>query len=110
MTGRCATNTKTSLVAETDESILLFSEPGLPYWHERKAAWFEAPDGLIEIYFKHQWYNVFYRRIKAELRVKGKMIPDNDIWIAATAFQYDLILATRDGHFQHINGLRIEAW
>ena len=59
---------ETSLVAETDESILLFSEPGLPYWHGRKAAWFEAPDGLIEIYFKHQWYNVFYRRIKAELR------------------------------------------
>lgn len=51
---------ETSLVAETDETITLFSEPGIPYWHGRKAAWFESPDGLIEIYFKRRWYNVWH--------------------------------------------------
>ena len=50
----------TYLFAETDETVTLFSEPGTPFWYERKAAWFEAPDGLIEIYFKHRWYNLWH--------------------------------------------------
>jgi len=49
---------ETCLCAESDETIVLFSEPGLRYWDQRKAAWFHAPDGLLEIYFKHRWYNV----------------------------------------------------
>lgn len=51
---------ETYLYAETDETITLFSPPGLKYWDYRKAAWFEAQDGLIEIYFKHKWYNVWH--------------------------------------------------
>jgi tRNA(fMet)-specific endonuclease VapC len=51
-----------------------------------------------------------YGRIKAQLRAKGKMIPDNDIWIAALAIQSDLTVVTRDGHFQYVDGLRVEAW
>jgi protein associated with RNAse G/E len=48
------------LYAETDETITLFSPPGLKYRDHRKAAWFEAQDGLVEIYFKHKWYNVWH--------------------------------------------------
>ena len=33
-------------------------------------------------------------------------IPDNDIWIAALARQYDLPLATRDAHFGAVERLR----
>ncbi|MFN2236988.1 MAG: DUF402 domain-containing protein [Anaerolineales bacterium] len=51
---------QTYLYAETDETITLFSLPGLKYWDHRKAAWFTAQDGLIEIYFKHRWYNVWH--------------------------------------------------
>ena len=51
---------ETYLYAVTEESITLFSEPGLGYWDHRKAAWLEAEDGLIEIYFKHRWYNVWH--------------------------------------------------
>jgi len=51
-----------------------------------------------------------YGRVKAQLRAKGKMIPDNDIWIAAVAIQFDLTVVTRDGHFQHVDGLRVEVW
>jgi tRNA(fMet)-specific endonuclease VapC len=43
-----------------------------------------------------------YGRVKADLASIGKLIPDNDIWIAATARQFDLPLATRDGHFDHV--------
>jgi tRNA(fMet)-specific endonuclease VapC len=39
-----------------------------------------------------------YGRLKAALRKKGKPIPENDIWIAALAEQYQLPLATRDRH------------
>jgi len=51
---------ETYLYAETDETITLFSLPGLKYWDHRKTAWFEAEDGLIEIYFKHKGYNVWH--------------------------------------------------
>jgi uncharacterized protein len=51
---------ETHLYAETNESITLFSPPGVKYRDHRKSAWFEAPDGLIEIYFKNRWYNVWH--------------------------------------------------
>ncbi|MBI4906325.1 MAG: type II toxin-antitoxin system VapC family toxin [Acidobacteria bacterium] len=51
-----------------------------------------------------------YGDIKAELEKLGRRIPDNDIWIAALARQYDLPLATRDTHFANVPGLRTLAW
>ena len=51
-----------------------------------------------------------YARVKAGLASKGKPIPENDIWIAASAIQHDLILAARDAHFRWIDGLAIEQW
>jgi len=51
-----------------------------------------------------------YGQIKNSLRAKGKPIPENDIWIAAIAIQYDLTLVTRDGHFTEIEGLATETW
>lgn len=52
----------------------------------------------------------FYGRIKAALRLKGRPIPDNDMWIAATAMQFGLPLASRDEHFRHIDNLDWHAW
>ncbi len=49
---------ETYLYAETDETITLFSLPGTKFWQHRKAVESKAPDGLLEIYFKHRWYNV----------------------------------------------------
>ena len=51
-----------------------------------------------------------YGSIKDMLRIKGKPIPDNDIWIAALALQHNLCLVTRDSHFQEVDGLQITAW
>jgi tRNA(fMet)-specific endonuclease VapC len=51
-----------------------------------------------------------YGAIKQALLNKGRPIPENDIWIAASALQNDLTLITRDGHFAEIDGLKIEAW
>ncbi len=51
-----------------------------------------------------------YSRIKHDLKRRGLTMPDNDLWIAATAIQYDLKLAARDAHFDWVTGLRVEQW
>ena len=53
-----------------------------------------------------QWYGI----IKDRLRRKGRPIPNNDIWIAAIALQYNLILVTRDSHFDEVESLQTEYW
>lgn len=52
----------------------------------------------------------YYGRISAQLRAIGKPIPSNDIWIAALALQYGLVLVTRDQHFHHIDTLQLTRW
>lgn len=51
---------ETNLYSETDEAIILFSLPGTPYWDYRKNGQFAAPDGLLEIFFKQRWFNVWH--------------------------------------------------
>ena len=51
-----------------------------------------------------------YGLIKNGLREKGLPIPENDIWIAAIAQQHDLVLVTRDEHFNKVEGLEREIW
>ncbi len=58
--GRLRDTYETYLYAETDETLIFFSPPGLKYFDYRKEAEFESPDGLIEIYFKHKWFNVWH--------------------------------------------------
>jgi tRNA(fMet)-specific endonuclease VapC len=51
-----------------------------------------------------------YGHLKHEQRFKGLMLPDNDLWIAATAIQYSLTLAARDHHFTWIARLMLDQW
>lgn len=51
-----------------------------------------------------------YGGLRTKLRAQGTPIPDNDIWIAAIALRYNLIVVTRDGHFNFIKGLNIANW
>ena len=51
-----------------------------------------------------------YGVIKNDLKNKGKPIPENDIWISAIALQYNLMLSTRDNHFNVVDGLQIINW
>jgi tRNA(fMet)-specific endonuclease VapC len=48
-----------------------------------------------------------FGEIKAELSKKGKMIPLNDIWIAAHAIETGAKLITYDTHYKNIDGLRL---
>ena len=53
---------------------------------------------------------LLYGQIKNSLKQIGNPIPENDIWIAATAMQHKLILITRDSHFSNIKDLEIQKW
>jgi tRNA(fMet)-specific endonuclease VapC len=52
----------------------------------------------------------YYGQIKAELAIAGTPIPQNDIWTAALAKEYELPLATRDQHFKQVQGLITSDW
>lgn len=51
-----------------------------------------------------------YGRLRAQLAKAGTPIPENDIWIAALAVEYQLPLAARDVHFDRITGLQVLKW
>jgi tRNA(fMet)-specific endonuclease VapC len=51
-----------------------------------------------------------YGRLKQRLREKGRPIPENDVWIAATAIHHGMVLVTRDHHFQEVEDLDTEDW
>ena len=51
-----------------------------------------------------------YGMLRESLRAKGKPLPENDIWIAALALQHNLVLVSRDAHFNEIEGLSVLAW
>jgi tRNA(fMet)-specific endonuclease VapC len=48
----------------------------------------------------------YYGEVKDKLRLKGRPLPENDIWIAALALQHNLTLVTRDAHFQEVEHLK----
>ena len=43
-----------------------------------------------------------FAHIFTQLRKQGTPIPVNDIWIAALAIEHDLLLYSRDTHFDHL--------
>lgn len=49
-----------------------------------------------------------YGNIKNLLKEKGKLIPENDIWIAAITQQFDLTLITKDKHFSLVEKIKVK--
>jgi len=47
----------------------------------------------------------FYANIYWDLKKKGKPVPSNDMWVAASAMRHGLALFTYDEHFKDIKGL-----
>lgn len=47
----------------------------------------------------------FYGVVFSELKSKGRPIPSNDIWIAASALQHGLAVASFDDHFRSVSGV-----
>jgi tRNA(fMet)-specific endonuclease VapC len=53
---------------------------------------------------------VHYGQMRASLAKAGTPIPENDIWIAALAQEFQLPLAARDKHFERVAGLMLLKW
>lgn len=51
-----------------------------------------------------------YARLRLQLKTKGKPIPENDLWIAASCVEHDVQLAAVDGHFDAIDDLQRFVW
>ena len=49
-----------------------------------------------------------YGTLKHNLLASGNVMPENDIWIAASAMAHDLSVVTADKHFSYISGITIE--
>lgn len=47
----------------------------------------------------------WFALIKRQLRMKGKPIPINDVWIAASCMEHGAKLLSLDAHFEYIEGL-----
>jgi predicted nucleic acid-binding protein len=50
---------------------------------------------------------IHYALIYHDLERRGKMIPINDIWIAAIALETGLPILARDEHFSRVKGLSV---
>ena len=48
-----------------------------------------------------------YAELKYQLKKKGKLIPENDIWIAAQGMETRVMLVTYDSHFLEVSGLKV---
>ncbi len=59
----------------------------------------------VDVLFPDEATPENYGWISAHLARAGTPIPQNDIWIAAIAQQFELPLATFDQHFQRVDGL-----
>jgi tRNA(fMet)-specific endonuclease VapC len=52
-----------------------------------------------------------YGRIRADLAIRGEMIGNNDLWIAAHAVAAGLTLVTNnEKEFRRVRGLKIQNW
>lgn len=49
----------------------------------------------------------FYGEIKKDLLSHGNVMPEDDMWIAATALANDMTVITQDRHFEHIQNLMV---
>jgi protein associated with RNAse G/E len=58
--GRLRDEYEAFLYAEDDERLVVYAPVGTLSYDRRKQAWVAAPDGLLEIYFKTRWYNVWH--------------------------------------------------
>ena len=51
-----------------------------------------------------------YGEIKEQLRINGINLPENDVWIAATAKSRQCGLLTYDVHFKSVDGLDVASY
>lgn len=101
----------------TEKTFLSAISVGELYFGAAKSGRPEANRVLIDDFLRHRIVLACnsavareYGRIKSLLKGQGTPLPENDIWIAATALHHKLILVSRDQHFRAIAELTTVRW
>ncbi len=89
-----------------------------PDCHRRTVLWRVEENRYAVTAFAANWVVLMvdtdtadvFGQVKQQLRAKGRPIPENDLWIAALAIQYDLALITDDEHFSAVDNLSWRWW
>ena len=86
------------------ELLLGFKRGSRPEENRHQLQRFLAQDRVHELSISSDTA-LFFAEILADLRVRGRPIPTNDVWIAAQAMEYGAALASDDLHFNEVAGL-----
>jgi tRNA(fMet)-specific endonuclease VapC len=70
-------------------------------WNEHALRRFLLKDG-VKVFFADDQTTHHYAALFRQLRKQGTPMPTNDIWIAALVQQHNLVLHSRDRHFDHL--------
>jgi protein associated with RNAse G/E len=77
------------LVSESPEALVVYAPVGTMGFDHRKGAWSQAPDGVLELYFKAKWYavwhiceqNSFQNLIYAHIAMPAVLTGDTLAWV-----------------------------
>jgi len=72
---------------------------------EELKAFFDSP--RIVLLNVSESTSEYYAKVFSSLKQKGKPIPTNDLWIAATALEHGYAIFTYGSHFKEIDGLLV---
>jgi tRNA(fMet)-specific endonuclease VapC len=78
-----------------------FSLGRRPADNDRVLRRFLMKDG-VRVLFADDQTTHHYASVFRQLRKQGSPIPTNDMWLAALALQHNLVLHSRDAHFDHL--------
>ena len=76
----------------------------------RLSVWLAELLGEVRVLETRESTTAVYARVRQQLRAAGTPIPENDVWIAASAIEHDLPLASKDKHFRLVKGLEVLGW
>ncbi len=92
------------VIAEYQYGLLRLPRP------QRLQSLFHRLEADSTILFPDRSTADLYALIRQELRTKGQPIPENDIWIASLARQFDLDVVSQDSHFDQVANIRRIGW
>lgn len=75
-------------------------------YRQRYEAWLAENLPLAQLAPIEARTSGIYADARLVLRTRGTPIPSNDLWIAATALEYQLPLLSNDRHFDLVPGLQ----
>jgi len=78
-----------------------FARGARPVENERALRRFLHKDDVAVLFADEQTTH-HYAAVYAQLRRQGTPIPTDDMWIAALVLQHDLVLCSRDRHFEQL--------